>query len=413
MIMRTLLVLIILFAATLPALADETRDVTGAPTEREQQRGVAPSAPTTPTAPVKPSASDPRANLTEQIQKAKDAQENLRAREIIILTESQRRGEIMSTLTDQGLPATNTYSLRALGQVLVLTKGTPEDLRKLRSSLPGVHVDWNEDLSAASSPRLFAKKQIQWPDKGSCLEKATKIPIGIIDGAIQKSHPAFAGQSILEENFLDDTVPDYDHATAIASILIGNAPEQGFDGLLPNAKLYNAVALRNAPNDQRLASSVAVLRGIDWLMQNKVRLINISLTGAKNRVLEAAVNAALTQGAVIFAAAGNNGPDAPPAYPAAIDGVFAVTAIDARADAYKGANTGAYIDYAAPGVDVWVAQSGGGGAYQTGTSYASPFAMGISALYLSQNPNLSRVLLGQLLNKNGIEHLLAQCPESE
>ena len=52
---------------------------------------------------------------------------------------------------------------------------------------------------------------------------------------------------------------------------------------------------------------------------------------------------------ILVAAAGNRGPKGPPAYPAAIDSAFAVTAVSLEGDAYRHANIGDYIDIAAPG----------------------------------------------------------------
>ena len=74
-----------------------------------------------------------------------------------------------------------------------------------------------------------------------------------------------------------------------------------------------------------------------------------------------------------MAAAGNEGPDSEPAYPAAYAGVIAVAAVDQRGRPYGRGNRGSYIYVAAPGVDVWGADARGGEAFWTGTSFAAPF----------------------------------------
>ncbi|PCK05859.1 MAG: hypothetical protein COA42_17795, partial [Alteromonadaceae bacterium] len=78
--------------------------------------------------------------------------------------------------------------------------------------------------------------------------------------------------------------------------------------------------------------------------------------------------------------AGNSGPDAPPVYPAAQQGVTAVTAVDAALRLYDQANHGDYIEFAAPGVDVWAADAQEAGQYHTGTSFAAPFVAAALAL---------------------------------
>jgi subtilisin family serine protease len=89
-------------------------------------------------------------------------------------------------------------------------------------------------------------------------------------------------------------------------------------------------------------------------------------------LLEAAVRAALARGHVIVAAVGNDGPAAPVKYPAAYDGVIAVTAVDERGKVQIDANRGAAVMFAAPGVNIRAAQLSDEYAAVTGTSFASP-----------------------------------------
>ncbi|MBX2833395.1 MAG: S8 family serine peptidase [Micavibrio sp.] len=346
--------------------------------------------------------------LPKAIDIPEQAKNNVSAndREVLILADIKDRRDIVSTLEQNDFEVLRTRRLNEIDLVLFVIKADQNTIPRLRNLLPDAQIDLNADLSASKGPRLYAKEKIKWPDKGACLDGALKIPIGLIDGSIDRAHPAFAGQRISEQNFLEGGRADKSHATAIASILIGNAREQGFDGLLTGAALYNAVALRHAPNGEQLASIEATLRGLDWLMSKDIRLINVSLAGAKNRVLIKGVNATLERGALIFAAAGNNGPNAKPVYPAAIDGVFAVTAIDAAGRPYKAANTGDYIDFSAPGVDIWAATPDGSGGYKSGTSYALPYALSASALQLTKTPNISKDLLSKILNHD----IIAQCP---
>jgi subtilisin family serine protease len=92
---------------------------------------------------------------------------------------------------------------------------------------------------------------------------------------------------------------------------------------------------------------------------------------------------------VLIAAAGNNGPSAPPAYPASYPEVIAVTATDANDGLFAQANRGPYVAVAAPGVDILVAAPGARYDMTTGTSVAAAHVSGLAALLLEQQPNLT------------------------
>ena len=130
-------------------------------------------------------------------------------------------------------------------------------------------------------------------------------------------------------------------------------------------------------------------------------MINISLAGDKpNRILNKVFEKTSSKGGLVFAAAGNNGAQAPPVYPAALNNVIAVTAIDAASRIYKKANRGAYVDFSAPGVDIWSAQEGSSGAYKSGTSYAVPYALAVAGQDILRNGSLSYDLVVESLKQN-------------
>ena len=90
------------------------------------------------------------------------------------------------------------------------------------------------------------------------------------------------------------------------------------------------------------------------------------------------LNQVHTRGVGLVAAVGNDGPETPLAFPARLDFVLAVTAVDQDGRIYSEASRGAGVDLAAPGVDLWVPRPGRRGHYVSGTSYAVPFV--VSAL---------------------------------
>lgn len=324
--------------------------------------------------------------------------------EVLVFTTLKEKTRTHALLQKKQLNIIETYDLTGLDAVMfrLHTNNAPALIKELRTLLPHADIDSNSHLTASSKPRLYAKKAIQWPQKHCQGNKKTSTPpIGLIDGEIDRTHRAFNAQHITMESFIDNQTADTEHATAIASILIGNAPKQGFDGLLPGTRIYNAIVLRSSTDGTQLASVQSVLRGLNWLIIKKVRLVNLSLTtDHANFVLIRAIEKSLERGTLIFAAAGNNGSDAPPIYPAAIEGVFGITAVDVLRRHYNAANQGEYVDFSAPGVDIWTAFPGHQGQYQSGTSFAAPYALALASQYLINNQSLSKDLMTALLKKD-------------
>ena len=197
------------------------------------------------------------------------------------------------------------------------------------------------------------------------------LRIGIIDSSIDQRHSAFSNSSITTQRFVDNDSPPNAHGTAIASIIASNDPQAL--GLAPSAQIYSAEVFDHNEQQGEFASTVSLIKALSWLMTQDVSVINISLAGPSNRLLETALTRVRERGVLAIAAAGNGGPMAQPMYPAAYPEVVAVTATDDRGRAFRLANRGEYVDIAAPGVNIRHAQAGGGFAASSGTSYAVPF----------------------------------------
>jgi len=277
-------------------------------------------------------------------------------------------------------------------------------LEALRRAYPDIQADLNSiyALQSRSLKQDYSRPTVGWVDIPSTCGAGVRI--GVIDTGVDPNIGILSGQRIIRRSFADgrtDVVAE-DHGTAVAALLVGRADRGEEPGLLPAAQLYAADIFQRSPDGRSSGSLMAMIKAIDWLTEHRVHSINLSLAGNRNAVLLYAVNRALSQGMVMVAAAGNNGPDAAPAWPAAHPKVISVTAIDAGYLVYGAANQGSYIDFAAPGVSLWT-MTPGGGKYQSGTSFAAPFVTAMTALLVAGGSRTDPDVLRETLRRYAID----------
>ncbi|WP_354329082.1 S8 family serine peptidase [Undibacterium sp. GrIS 1.2] len=202
----------------------------------------------------------------------------------------------------------------------------------------------------------------------------TKARIGLIDSGIDTEHIVFKDAQIKRHDCTDKNIPTA-HGTAVASLMVGKSTP--FSGVSPNAVLYAADIYCGTDTGGALDKLIDAL---GWLAQEKVAVINLSLVGPPNQTLEHIVKSMLNKGYLLVAAVGNDGPAAPPLYPASYPGVIGVTAVDAKMRVLPEAARGAQVMIAAPGSNM-VAATKGKTPFQAvrGTSFASPIVAALLA----------------------------------
>ena len=202
--------------------------------------------------------------------------------------------------------------------------------------------------------------------------------IGMIDGGVEAHHSAFAQTRIVGKSFAGGgNAPASAHGTAIASLLAGG--DKNFSGYAPGATLYAADVFGGEATG---GSAAEIALALNWLAENNIAVANVSLAGPPNAILAAAVKAFVNSGHMLVAASGNDGPAAPPNYPAAYPGVIGVTAVDAAHHLAVDANRNA-ARFAALGVNVRAAALPSGYGLASGTSYAAPLVAARFALLVA------------------------------
>jgi subtilisin family serine protease len=204
--------------------------------------------------------------------------------------------------------------------------------------------------------------------------------VGLIDGGVEATHEALRSSEIRQFGCDGNPVPSV-HGTAVASLLVGSARE--FQGAAPHAQLFAADVYCGLPTGGAVE---AVAAALGWMVKERVAVVNISLVGPRNALLERAIGVVLQRGHLIVAAVGNDGPAAPPLYPAAFKGVIGVTAVDANHRVLLEACRGKHLALAAPGADLRAADAADASGYKEvrGTSFAAPLVAGLLARVLDE-----------------------------
>lgn len=273
--------------------------------------------------------------------------------------------EALAAARAEGFTERETVDGDALGLrmvVLAAPQGmsTRRAIERLQRIDPDGAYDYNHLYSGSGPERGAAPKQ------ASSRAGAGGVRIGLIDSGADAEHDAFAGAR-LEQRGFGGAATVGAHGTSVGSILVTAAP---------GASLFIADVYGGRPTG---GGASAIVAALNWLVQSRVAVINISLVGPPNRALEAAIAAAVARGHVIVAAVGNDGPAASPLYPASYPGVIGVTGVDARNRVLPEAGRGEQVDFAAPGSDFQAASTTGGYVHVRGTSYAAPIVAGLIA----------------------------------
>ncbi len=204
--------------------------------------------------------------------------------------------------------------------------------------------------------------------------------VAIVDAPFQMDHPDLAANTVSGWDVVANQPITASAGIAHSTLCAGMAA----------AVINNGVGVAGAANCRVLPINIngaisEMYNATLWAASNGVRVVNISWSGATNAVLEAAGQFLKTNAGgilVMSAVDGNgtlNGPNQPD--------VFCVSMTDA-ADNFQLTLRGAYIDFAAPGYQVYSTTTGGGYATATGCSFAAPLVAGVMAWMLGTNPTL-------------------------
>jgi subtilisin family serine protease len=230
-------------------------------------------------------------------------------------------------------------------------------------------IDWS--LAAYHIPN-------HWKDT-----RGRAVRVAVLDTGIDLSHPDLADAIDDARDFTASRFGPADqngHGTHTAGTIAARQNNLGVIGVAPDCRLLIGKVL----GDDGSGSSANVAAGIDWAADSGADIISMSLGSPDpDDALLAAIERAVAKGKFIIAAAGNDGRDNSVNYPARWSGTIAVAAVDASGHLAPFSSRGPEVDIAAPGENILSTWLRGTYAKLSGTSMATPFVAGVTALLVA------------------------------
>jgi subtilisin family serine protease len=225
------------------------------------------------------------------------------------------------------------------------------------------------------------------------------VTIAVVDTGLDFTHPDLAGRVTRAVDFVGRSRGRFNgdfHGTAVAGVIAavgGNGI--GGVGVAPDARLWALRACWQSPagGPGAVCDTYTLAQALDLVASETPRVLNLSLAGERDELIERLVAAAIARGVVVVAAAAGGGPS----FPASVRGVLAVHAAErGRPSPAPAARNDGTL--AAPGVDLLTTVPGGSFDFVSGSSFAAAWTSGVVALVLERQPDIAPRSVAELLS---------------
>jgi subtilisin family serine protease len=200
------------------------------------------------------------------------------------------------------------------------------------------------------------------------------VRVAVVDSGVQLDHPDLVGQIVGHASFAGDREERAEtHGTAVAGIIAGRADNHvGIVGVAPEASLLALRACREVSARETTCSTLGLALALHAAIDRGAQVINLSLGGPFDRLIEQLVGAAVSRGIPVVAAADRS--VSAGGFPASVAGVVAVV------DENGGIAPAGMV--AAPGSDVPSSLPGSRWGLVSGSSYAAAHVSALLALMI-------------------------------
>lgn len=297
------------------------------------------------------------------------------------IAEALAREHGLEVLEDWAMPALNVdcYRMR-----LPSGKASAPILEALARD---ARVQWAQPVHSfsaqASGDPLYPVQPVAAPWRLSDVRKVAtgrRVLVAVVDSGVEVDHPDLAGQVAVKENFVDgQNYVAETHGTAVAGVIAARAGNGvGIEGVAPDARLMALRACWQTGEGATRCNSFTLGKALNYALQHGAQVINMSLTGPDDRLLQQLIDLARSRGVRVVGAFDPGRADG--GFPASHPGVFAVAS-------EGGARPAARV-LAAPGRDIPTTMTGARWGVVSGSSYAAAHISGMMAVLSELKPRM-------------------------
>ena len=299
------------------------------------------------------------------------------------------------------------WPIRTLGvQCVVYEIPAGSDLKSIIES-----VARDRRVRSAQPMNVFRALTAEQPRGGQYALKALQVDvahrytmgrnvvIALVDTGVDTEHPDLRGQVVEHKDLVFDPQAAFNaevHGTAVAGVIAALGKQQML-GVAPGAKLIALKACWPAQpgSTSALCSSLTLARALDAALERHPAIVNLSLAGPHDPLLEELLQTMIGKGVIVVAAC-PEAHDAAQAFPTSVAGVLRARSASA---APPDCNTREMPPVTTPGADILTTFPQARYDFVSGNSFAAAHVSGIVALLLELKPALRATDAGTILER--------------
>ena len=225
------------------------------------------------------------------------------------------------------------------------------------------------------------------------------VAVAVVDTGVYRQHPDLAGRVVVAKDFVGHGSTAEIHGTAVAGVIASRANNGiGTVGVAPEARILALRACWEAPGSTSgHCNSFTLAKALDWVVNRRPEVLNLSLAGPHDPLLERLLLAVLDENVKIVAAYERDSGGI--SFPGSVKGVLLTRSPDETA----------FLGVSAPGQDILAATPGDGFDFVSGNSFAAAHVSGVVALLLERAPGLGMDEIRQVLKTPSRDSIIDAC----